>query len=85
MRLLAVLTLAVVLPSAPARAQTTNAPASAVAKENAWTFTVAAYAYTLSDDRHYVQPTVTADHGWLHLEARGNYEALNTGSVGLTF
>ena len=35
----------------------------------------------MPDDRDYVQPTVTADRGWLHLEARYNYEALDTASV----
>ncbi len=37
--------------------------------------------------RNYVQPTFTADRGWLHLEARYNYEALDTGSawVGYNF
>jgi len=49
--------------------------------ENAWSCSVAAFTYILSDDRHYVQPTVTANHGWLHLEARSNYEGLNTGSA----
>jgi len=29
----------------------------------------------------FAQPTVTVDHGWLHLEARYNYEAIRTGSV----
>jgi len=29
----------------------------------------------------FVQPTLTVDHGWLHLEARYAYEALRTGSV----
>jgi hypothetical protein len=28
-----------------------------------------------------VQPTLTADRGWLHLEGRYNYENLETGSV----
>lgn len=28
-----------------------------------------------------MQPTFKADHGWLHLEARYNYEDLETGSV----
>ena len=34
-----------------------------------------------------MQPTFTADRGWLHLEARYNYEALDTGSawVGYNF
>ncbi len=42
----------------------------------------------LPDERNYAQPTVTADHaGGLHLEARYNYEDLDTGSVwvGYTF
>jgi len=39
------------------------------------------------DSRDYVQPTIAADRGWLHLEARYNYEALDTGSawVGYNF
>ena len=34
-----------------------------------------------------MQPTITADRNWLHLEARYNYEALDTGSawVGYNF
>jgi len=82
MRLLAVLTIAVLLTSYPARAQTAN-PSSAAADENEWAFSVSAYTYVLSDDRNYVQPTVTANRGWLHLEARNNYEGLNTGSAWL--
>jgi len=79
---LAGLTIAVVLTVIPARAQTTNAPAS-VPAENAWSFSAAAFTYALSDNRHYVQPTFTANQGWLHLEARSNYEGLNTGSAWL--
>lgn len=30
---------------------------------------------------NYGSPTFTADHNWLHLEARYNYEDLHTGSV----
>jgi hypothetical protein len=33
------------------------------------------------DSGNYVQPTFTADRGGLHLEARYNYEALDTGSA----
>ena len=32
-------------------------------------------------DQSYVDPVFTADHEWLHLEARYNYENLHTGSV----
>jgi len=49
--------------------------------EKAWSFSASAYTYFVPDDRDYVQPTLTADRGWLHLEARYNYEALDTSSV----
>ena len=49
--------------------------------EKAWSFSASAYTYFVPDDREYVQPTFTADHNWLHLEARYNYEALDTGSL----
>jgi hypothetical protein len=72
------------LPAAP----TNTAPV--VAEESAsraWAFSVSAYAYLVPDDRDYLQPTITADRNWLHLEARYNYEALDTGSawVGYNF
>ena len=52
-----------------------------------WAFSAAAYAYIVPDGRDYVQPTVTADYGALHLEGRYNYETLDTGSawVGVNF
>ena len=83
MRTPAALIVVIFLASIPARAQMTTPTGSAAAGETPWTFSVAAYTYTLSDDRHYVQPTVTANQGWLHLEARSNYEGLNTGSAWL--
>jgi len=46
-----------------------------------WSFSASAYAYFVPDSHDYVQPTVTADRGWLHLEGRYNYEDLETGSV----
>lgn len=56
------------------------------AKEN-WSFSASVYTFIVPDGDTYAQPTVTADHGWLHLEARYNYEALKTGSawVGYNF
>jgi len=63
--------------------QTTNA-ASVPALEsstNAWTFSAFAYIYFVPNDRDYVNPILTADHNWLHLEARYNYEARETGSL----
>ena len=39
----------------------------------------------MPDFQEYVQPTFTADRGWLHLETRYNYENLKTGSVWLGY
>ena len=52
-----------------------------VAAGEQWTFGAAAYSYFVPDDRDFVQPTVTADRGALHLEARYNYEDRETGSA----
>jgi hypothetical protein len=49
--------------------------------EPGWSFSASVYTYLLPQDNDYAQPTITADHGWLHLEARYNYEDLKTGSV----
>jgi len=46
-----------------------------------WSFSASAYTYIVPDDRNYVQPTFGADRDWLHLEARYNYENLETGSL----
>lgn len=50
------------------------------AEEEEWEFSVSTYAYLIPDDRDFLQPTITADHGLIHLEARYNYENLDTGS-----
>jgi hypothetical protein len=82
MQLFAVTVIAVALVSDVASAQTTNTPAAAK-DDHAWSFSASAYTYILSDSGNYVQPTVGADRGRLHLEARYNYENLETGSVWL--
>ena len=46
-----------------------------------WTFDSSVYTYFLPDEGNYAQPTIAADCGWLHLEARFNYEDRNTGSI----
>ena len=46
-----------------------------------WDFSASVSTYVVPDSREYVQPTFTADRDWLHLEARYNYEALETGSA----
>jgi len=98
MRALAVLALVVVLADGNALAgTTTDAPDSkatstplALSKEvdeNAWSFSASVSTYIVPNDQEYVQPTLTADRGWLHLETRYNYENLETGSawVGYNF
>jgi len=49
-------------------------PSTASTKEDAWSIALSAYAYFPADDANYIQPTMTADHGRTHLEARVNYE-----------
>ena len=51
------------------------------ADEKAWSFSISATTYVVPDFQEYVQPTFTADRGWLHLETRYNYENLKTGSM----
>lgn len=46
-----------------------------------WEFSVSAYTYLVAGEDDYVQPTITADLDWLHLEARYNYEAQDTASA----
>jgi hypothetical protein len=93
MRLLATLmTLAAVAPFS-ALAQGTEAPPGAPAAADraagaapeapgaTWSAAVDVYAYFVPDGDDFLQPTVTADRGRLHLEARYNYEDFNTGSL----
>ena len=67
-------------PPVPTGAGSTPA-ASAEAGENGWAFSAFAYAYFVPDDDDFLQPTVTADRGRVHFEARYNYEDFNTGSL----
>ncbi len=82
MRVVALAALAVLLAGGTARAQATaETPGAAPAAEKAWSFYASASTYILPDDPDYVQPAVTADRGWLHLEGRFNYEDRGTGSA----
>ena len=45
-----------------------------------WEFSASAFGYVVPEDRDYGSATVTADRGLWHLEARYNYEGLDTGS-----
>ncbi|MBL8746301.1 MAG: hypothetical protein JNK58_08105 [Phycisphaerae bacterium] len=64
-----------------AAARPENAPAIDAQPEHAWSCSLALAVYIVPDSHEYVQPTVEADHGPLHLEARYNYEALDTASI----
>ena len=61
----------------------TPPPAQAAASSTSptWSFSAAVYTYLVPDDSNYAQPTFTADRDGLHLEARYNYENLETASV----
>ena len=64
--------------------------ARAAAQEPATTAQPASYAasasfYFLEDDEDYLQPTIAADRGGLHLEARFNYEDRETASAWMGF
>jgi len=49
--------------------------------KNPWTFTLITDGYIIPDEDGFANPNFTADHGWLHLEARYNSEDLRTGSA----
>src|SRR5262245_12954585 len=80
---------ALVLAPAALRAQTNQGPApsaevpqpAAEAPAKAWSLSAMIYGYIVPNDSDYAQPTVTADRGGLHLEARYNYEDRHTGSA----
>lgn len=89
MRSSSILLVALALGAGHASSQTTtkapvatNSPPPAIENDAAkWSFSASAYVYLVPDSREYVQPTLTADRNWLHLEARYNYENLETGSA----
>ncbi len=66
----------------PPQETTPSAPgASSNAAPNPWAFALTTSGYIVPGGPSYVSPDLTADRGWLHLEARYNYEALETGSL----
>lgn len=74
MRLFVILLLAACLQPPTAAAQDST-------HTRAWAFTASVYGYLVPDSPDFLQPTVTADRHWLHLEARYNYEHVHTGSL----
>lgn len=49
--------------------------------KNRWEFTLITDGYIIPDQQSYANPNFTADHEWLHLEARYNSEDFRTGSA----
>jgi hypothetical protein len=96
MRAAALVLSALMAAAGDASGQTTAAVPTAAAPQAAapetpaktWQFSASAYTYFVPDSEEaddYVQPTLTADRGWLHLEARYNYEAIEAGSAWVGF
>jgi hypothetical protein len=46
-----------------------------------WEYNLTVDGYIIPDGTSYVDPVFSADHNWLHLEARYNNENLRTGSL----
>ena len=49
--------------------------------EHPWAYTFTVDGFIVPEGTSYVDPVFTADHRWLHLEARYNEESLQTGSL----
>jgi hypothetical protein len=54
---------------------------STVPNQQPWDYSLTIDGYVIQGQDGYAQPTFTADHKWLHLEARYNYENFHTGSL----
>ena len=68
--------------NAPTKAAPASpAPANTAAPPNPWEFDLTASGYIVPNGQSYFSPTFTADRDTLHLEARYNYEAQQTGSL----
>ena len=48
---------------------------------DSWSASFTSGLYFVPDSPFFVSPTLIADHGWLHLEGRYNYEERRTGSL----
>ena len=66
----------------PAQETPSSAPAGApAATKHPWAFNFTVDGYIIPNGQSYVDPVFSANRGWLHLEARYNYENLRTGSL----
>jgi hypothetical protein len=65
-----------------ARPQPHSAAPNATAPDaQPWEYSLTVDGYIIEGQDGYASPTFAADRGWLHLEARYNYENLRTGSL----
>jgi len=72
----------VLLMSTGLRAQgTPTAPPAPPPAQQPWAYSLTTDGYIAPKGQSYVSPVLTADHNWLHLEARYNYEDQRTGSL----
>lgn len=68
------------------KAQPHSAAANSTAPDaQPWEYSVTVDGYIIEGEDGYASPTFTADHNWLHLEARYNYENFRTGSLWLGY
>ena len=81
MRVVAWFTLTLAMAGGAAAAQTPTASPG----QDGWSLDISANTYIVPDSENYLQPTVAADHDWLHVEARVNYEDRDTGSIWLGY
>jgi len=69
-----------------AQETTASQPASSSSPTpNPWAFSLTTNGYIVTGNQSYVSPDFSADRGRLHLEARYNNEALQTGSLWLGY
>lgn len=68
--------------ASPPKAQPHSAaPNATAANAEPWEYSLTVDGYIIEGEDGYASPTFTADHNWLHLEARYNYENFRTGSL----
>lgn len=72
---------ATVFAPAPGRAGEDASAVSAGGEAPGWEWSPSVLWYALREERDFLQPTLAVDRGALHLEARYNYEARDTGSA----
>ena len=85
---LTVVLAAVVLPTGRSLGQASTADsagAHSAQSLNQWRFSLTVYGILPAEGQALVNPVLTADRGWLHLETRYNYEASQTGSAWLGY